>query len=109
MMSLITTFVSSGNFVMATVLGGSMQLLYGLVRSMQLIITLSLKKVPLPAHTRVFFQGAILFANMDLLSGEDFYENNFQFRETQPLNDRFDDFGIGDMNLVMNSGSFFIM
>lgn len=34
MMSLITTFISSGNFVMAIVLGGSMQLLYGLIRSM---------------------------------------------------------------------------
>jgi hypothetical protein len=45
---------------------------------------------------------------MDVLSGEDFYEKHFTFVETDPLNERFDDFGIGDKNLIGNSGSFFI-
>jgi hypothetical protein len=46
---------------------------------------------------------------MDILSGEAFYERNFIFKETSPINQKFDDFGIGDKNFVMNSGSYLIM
>tara|TARA_B110000285_G_C14516536_1_gene334655 strand:+ start:364 stop:516 length:153 start_codon:yes stop_codon:yes gene_type:complete len=50
----------------------------------------------MPAYARVFFAGAILFSNMDVLSGEAFYEENFVFHETDPLNERFDAMGMGD-------------
>jgi hypothetical protein len=51
----------------------------------------------------------MLFASMDIFSGEDFYEKHFEFKETDPINTRFDEFGIGDKNFIMNSGSYLIM
>jgi hypothetical protein len=80
MMSKITTFMSSANFGVGMILGGSMQSLYGLIRSMQLILLSFLSDVSYPAHTYVFFQGSILFAGMDVFSGEDLYEKHLVFK-----------------------------
>lgn len=68
-----------------------------------------LTDVSFPAVTHSFFQGAILFAGMDIFSGEDFYEKNLVFQETQPINIRFEEMGVGDKNFMMNSGSYLIM
>lgn len=57
----------------------------------------------------MFFAGAILFANMDVLSGEAFFESNFVFKETDPLNEKFDSMGMSSLNFVMNTGSYFIL
>jgi hypothetical protein len=50
-----------------------------------------------------------LFASIDVFSGEAFYEKHFTFKETSPINERFEEFGIGDKNFIMNSGSYLIM
>ena len=47
-----------------------------------------------------------MFAAMDILSSEDNYEKMFEFKETEPINDAFAFFGIGDKNFIMNSGSY---
>jgi hypothetical protein len=47
-----------------------------------------------------------MFANMDILSSEERYETHLKFNETEPLNDAFAFFGIGDRNFVNNSGSY---
>jgi hypothetical protein len=109
MIGSITNFLSTASFGVGILLGGSMQQLYGLIRSMQLILLSMLTDVAYPAHTLVFFQGAILFAGMDIFSGEEFYAKHFTFRYTTPINERFDEFGIGDKNFIMNSGSYLIM
>mgnify|MGYP000444941704 FL=1 len=46
---------------------------------------------------------------MDVFSGEALYEEHLVFQLTDPINARFDEFGIGDKNFMMNSGSFLIM
>jgi hypothetical protein len=109
MVSKITTFLSSANFGVGMILGGSMQQLYGLIRSMQLILLSFLSDVAYPAHAYVFFQGGILFAGMDVFSGEDLYEKYLQFKETSPINKRFEEFGMGDKIFTSNSGSYLIM
>jgi hypothetical protein len=108
-MGKITTFISSGNFVVALILGGSMQYLWGMIRVMQMITILSLVNMLFPSHAMVFFEAAVLFSNMDVLSGEDLYEQTLVLKETNPLNDKFDFMGMGSMNFVENSGSFLIM
>ena len=80
-----------------------------MIRAMQLILLSMLSDVSYPTITFVFFQGAILFASMDVLSGEAFYEKHLVFQTTDPINGRFDEFGIGDKNFMMNSGSFLLM
>jgi len=45
---------------------------------------------------------------MDLFYGEDIIAY-IEMRETRSWTDKFDQFGIGDMNMLYNSGSFFII
>ena len=89
MLSSITTYLSSANFFAAIILGGSMMHLYGLIRSMQVILLCLLSDVAYPAPTLIFFKGCILFAGMDIFSGEDFYEKHFVFNPTDPVNERY--------------------
>ena len=46
---------------------------------------------------------------MDVFSGEDISKNNFDFKETDPLNDRFGRMGMDTQNMIYNSGSYFIL
>jgi hypothetical protein len=74
--------MSSGNFVLSLVMGGSMQQLWGMIRAMQFIILCFLIKVPTPGHTHKFFEGCAAFAQMDILDGKTLYEKMFEFKET---------------------------
>lgn len=47
--------VSSGNFIVSLLIGGSLQKLWELIRSMQFLILNLLIKVPLPGHAFKFF------------------------------------------------------
>ena len=105
----ILNFFSSSNFVISLLMGGSMQQLFGMIRALQMIVLTALIRVPTPAHSFIFFAGCMLFASMDVLDGGGFYEDWFVFLETPPLNQNFELFGVGDMNFVMNSGSYFIL
>ena len=54
-MGTVTDYLSTSNFVVSLLIGGSMQELYGLIRAMQLIILMNLMDIPFPSHTMVFF------------------------------------------------------
>lgn len=74
-----------------------------------MVSLMSLTFVMLPAHANVFFEVCIMFASLDIFSGEKLYELMFEFREDEPLNEKFDQLDMGGKNFLMNSGSFFIM
>jgi len=59
-----------------------MQQLWGLIRAIQLIVLIALTEITFPANAGEFFKRAIIFANIDLLSGENLYEELFEFAET---------------------------
>jgi hypothetical protein len=46
---------------------------------------------------------------MDVLDGPGWYEIIFNFKESEPYNAKFDEFGMGDMNFFNNSGSMLII
>jgi len=46
---------------------------------------------------------------MDILNIGDFLEENFTFVETEPLNDGFDFYGIGNKIMLLQSGSYFAL
>ena len=99
LMSKLTTFVTGGSFFISMFLGGSMQYLYGLFRALQMITLSALVFVTFPVESIYFFQGLLLFANMDIFSGEEFFDGNFEFKETDPYNDHYDTFGMGNKKL----------
>lgn len=44
-----------------------------------------------------------------MFKGEDLYSEYLVFKETEQINDAFGFFGIGDKNMVYNSGSYFLI
>ena len=87
---------STSNFVVGLVLGHSMQALWGMIRTLQLIILSNLVNVPFPSHAEVFFKGCIVFANMDIFDGEILYRTNMPMKFTPPYDDNYKRFGMGD-------------
>lgn len=61
--------------------------------------------VPFSAALSLYYSFCVIFSEMDVLDGPAIYENLFKFYETPPFNERFDFFGMGDMNFLMNSAS----
>ena len=51
----------------------------------------------------------MVVAKMDMLSGEQFYSDNFELLETAPYNYKFEALGYETMTFAYNSGSFTIM
>jgi len=100
---------NSGNFFLMLILGGSMQQLWGMIRAVQMIALSALVNIKIPVNLFIFLTICISFSQMDIYQGEEIYGNNLEFKETDPINDAFNFFGIGDKNMVYNSGSYFLL
>ena len=46
---------------------------------------------------------------MDVMDGQTFFAENFEFYPTPPLNDNFEFFLMGDMNFMNQSASYFLI
>lgn len=82
--------VSSSNLFVGIILGGSMQLLWGLIRSLQLFILSTLIQIPFPSSAFTFFNVCMAFASLDVFSGEKLYNLILDFTPTEPISDNFD-------------------
>lgn len=100
---------STSNFFIGLLIGHSMQALWGMIRTLQLIVLSNLVNVPFPSHAAVFFEGCIVFANMDIFDGEIIYRKNMPMKFTPPYDANFKRFGIGDQNFIYQSGSYFVV
>jgi hypothetical protein len=80
-------------------MGGSLEHLWGMIRSMQMISLVSLVNVPIPATTTVFLMICIEIQGMDVMQGSTLF-GMLTFKETPPLNDYFDLFGFGNLNFI---------
>lgn len=82
--------------------------LWGFIRGMQYIILLALIDLNLPALATVFFEDAIVVAQMDIFLGEEIITAVFNFTSNEPMNDLFDKYSFSTMNFLLNSGSIII-
>ena len=80
-----------------------------MIRTTQMINLVALVMVPIPVSLFVYFEVSVIFCNVDIFSGESFYEKYLVMQESEPINDNFAFFGIGDSNFLGNSGSYFPM
>ena len=80
-----------------------------MIRTLQLIVLSNLVNCPFPPHASVFFEGCILFANMDIFDGEVIYRTNMKMKATPAYDDNYSRFGIGDQNFIYQSGSYFVI
>ena len=100
--------LTSGNIFVNLLMGGSLEHLWGMIRSMQMISLVSLVNVPIPAMTTAFLMVCIEIQGMDVMQGGTLF-GMLKFKETKPLNSYFDMFGFGNLNFIQNSGSSLII
>ena len=100
--------LTSGNIFLNLLMGGSLEHLWGMIRSMQMISLVSLVNVPIPAMTTAFLMVCIEIQGMDVMQGGTLF-GMLDFKETKPLNSYFDMFGFGNLNFIQNSGSSLII
>ena len=100
---------NSGNFFLMVILGGSMQSLWGMIRAVQIISNSGLVNINIPINMFIFLKICIIFAQMDIIQGEDIIAKYLKFHETGPVNKAFEFFGIDDKNFINNSGSYFFI
>ena len=86
-----------------------MQQLWGMIRAVQMMALSALVNIKIPVNLFIFLGVCISFSQMDIYQGEEIYAKYLEFKETEPINDAFNFFGIGDKNMVYNSGSYFLI
>ena len=101
--------IMSSNFFVGVLLGGSMQELWGMIRALQMISLSALVTVNIPTHLHLYLAICVVFAQMDLFSGEALYDAHMVFKPTKPPSEQFAFFGIETSNFMMNSGSYFVI
>lgn len=74
-----------------------------------MIVLSALVDIVIPINLFIFLEVCIKFAQMDIVGGEDIIANNLTFYPTEPVNAAFDFFGVGDKNMISNSGSYFFI
>ena len=103
------SFMTTGNLFFNLLIGGSMQQLWGMIRALQMIVLSALMNVNYPPHTVIFFKTCMIFAQMDIINGEGMYEEYMTFKETPPINAKFEMYGLENMTFFLNSGSYLIL
>lgn len=101
--------ISLTNIIVALLIGGTIQQLVGSVKQMQLMIFSALINIKFHPVLLRFYQFCVYLAEFDVLNGPMIIGMVFSFIETEPFEEYFEIFGIGDMNFFNNVGSLPVM
>lgn len=104
----VFAFLGASSIIISLVLGGSLQYMWTMIRTLQMIVCTSLVQVPsTPAHMFNFEIGLIEVSQTEFLDGESVIDQIFEFPDTGSLNPNFEYFKMEQKNFLSNSGSFF--
>ncbi|TNV85964.1 hypothetical protein FGO68_gene16628 [Halteria grandinella] len=93
------------NFGMNMVMAASMQLLWSLINSLQLLVRTPLMNLNFPSQIKVFFNSFVMVTNFDILPSQELNELLFKFDHIE-YEERFSEMGYDSQNAVDNIGSF---
>ncbi|TNV85800.1 hypothetical protein FGO68_gene17649 [Halteria grandinella] len=93
------------NFGMNLIMAASLQLLWGLINSLQLVVRTPLMGMKFPSHTKAFFSSFIMLTNFDILPSTNLNELVFGY-DSAEYEENFSDLGYDSLNTVDNIGSF---
>ncbi|TNV85993.1 hypothetical protein FGO68_gene6892 [Halteria grandinella] len=93
------------NFGMNLIMAASMQLLWGLINSLQLVVRTPLMGMNFPSHTKAFFSTFVMLTNFDILPSTALNSLIFGF-ESVEYEENYTDLGYDSINTVDNIGSF---
>ena len=97
--------VISSNAIVSIFMGGSMAVLWGMIRGMQYIILLVLIQVYQPPFSMYFFRGIMVIASLDLYKGEEIINFLFTFSDDQDFNRHFALYDVQGSNFLIHTGS----
>ncbi len=80
----------AGNLVMNIVLSASLQQLWSLINTQQIIVLMPLFKLKLPPNAGMFFGFINQIAAFDILPTDMFYQGYTDITSTDPINSNFD-------------------
>lgn len=94
------------NFGLNLMLAASMQLLWGLINSLQLLVRTPLMNLNFPLSTKLFFNNFVMVTNFDILPSQELNAYFFNFHESDEFNERFSEMGYDSLNCIDNIGSY---
>ena len=86
-------------------LSASLQQLWSMINTQQIIVMMPLFSINLPANAGVFFGFIMQIAAFDILPTDSFYDTYFNIDETEPMNSNFEQIGFGSLFFLYNLGS----
>ena len=96
------------NMVATTIFSTSMQFMWGLVNTLQLIALTIFFDTLSPVNVQSVLINILKISNFDLYPTDQIYEKVFDFTETQPFNSLFEETGFESSNFILLTGTLFI-
>ena len=78
--------VLAGNFVLNFILSASLQQVWSLIESQQIIVLMPLFKIDIPANVGMFFGYIIAIASFDLIPIDDYIDQYGGLTPVEPIN-----------------------
>jgi len=97
------------NLMINLVLSGAMNLLWGLINSLQLIVVMPLFQVFIPSNASFLLSVIMDIANLNVLLTDDIYGEMFNFTQTEPYRENFGFAGYETSNYILNLGTMFLI
>jgi len=97
------------NIAMNMAISGSLQILWGMINTLQILTHVGLFSLNFPANVFIVLKVLMEVANFDLVPVADYEEAMFNFEETGPHTDNFEEMGKETKHSVLNMGTSFII
>ncbi|TNV87652.1 hypothetical protein FGO68_gene11871 [Halteria grandinella] len=88
-------------------LSQTLQFLWGLINSLQMIVRLPLLNLSFPANLQLILGIIIDVTNLSFFSTRDYEQEAFGFTQSEPFDQNFNTMGYDTMNLIYNMGLMF--
>jgi hypothetical protein len=104
-----TNTLMAGNFVLNVVLSASLQQLWSMINTQQIIVLFPLFNLEMPANAQIFYGFIMELASFNILPMQDFYDKYLPTPEwDEPLNEKFNNLGFQSTFFLNNMGTMVI-
>ena len=101
--------VMLGNAVVNIALSGSLNQLWGMINSLQIVVHTPLVDVSFPENAKLVYKQMILVATFDVLPTDDWFPEWFDLPEADSFSESFADLNYDSAFLVVNLGTIFFV
>jgi hypothetical protein len=95
----------AGNLVLNILMSASLNYLWAMVNTQQIILMLPLFNLSLPGNAGIFFNFMMQIASFDIIPTDLFYDDVLGWTPTDPIHQNFADVGFSSTLFIYNIGS----